>query len=70
MNQSPSVKPWYQSKLFWTGIIIVLTAILGAVAQQSVTLQDVVVAFLGGLVAALRLWFTNEPTTQPFMKKE
>lgn len=68
-----AITPWYKSKLFWTGFLIMLSAILPLLSTLStrpvITVQDIIELFAGFVVIILRVWFTNGPTTQPFLKR-
>ena len=58
-------KVWYQSKLFWLGVIQTLIAILGLVADWlnagNYTEPSVIMLVSGCLTIVLRIWFTDSP---------
>jgi len=60
-------KPWYQSKLFWLGIIQTAIGILGIVADflgaGDFTAQAVALLVMGALTVVLRVWFTDTKLT-------
>lgn len=67
---TPSSKAWYESKLFWLGILMTLSGIVPLAIEltRSGTINpEGVITFLGGVITViLRVWFTDTPTTRPF----
>lgn len=51
-------KKWYQSKIFWTSIITLITGLSGVLTGE-VTLSEVLVTCFGAASAVFRLFFTN-----------
>jgi len=63
-------KLWYQSKVFWLGVITTLLGIIPIVtelaSQTAVTPAALGTAATGILIVIVRVWFTDQPTTKPF----
>lgn len=62
-------KPWYQSKVFWLGVITTLLGVVPIItelaSQTALTPAAVGTAMTGVLVVIMRVWFTDAPTTKP-----
>jgi len=62
-------KPWYQSKVFWLGVITTLLGVIPIVtelaSQTSVNPAALGTALTGILVVIVRVWFTDAPVTHP-----
>lgn len=58
------MKPWYQSKLVWSGVVLTLIGALQLVAQYLdagvYSASGIVMLVVGVLNVILRIWFTNE----------
>jgi hypothetical protein len=55
-------KRWFQSKIFWTSIIALITGISGVLTGE-VTVTDVLVTCVGAVMAIFRLFFTKTNLT-------
>jgi hypothetical protein len=57
------MKPWYQSKLVWLGVLLTasgaIPVIVGLLEKASIAPADVVLAVGGILAVILRVWFTD-----------
>lgn len=62
-------KAWYQSKVFWLGVVTTLLGIIPIVtelaSQMTVTPAAIGTAATGILIVIMRIWFTSEPVTKP-----
>lgn len=63
------MKAWYQSKVFWLGVI---TTLLGAIpiisdlaSQTAITPAMIFTALTGILIVVVRVWFTDSAVTPP-----
>ena len=69
------MQKWYDNKVVWMNGFLTLSGILTLVSdyiQKSggvVTAAGVLMTVVGGLGVVLRVWFTDSPVTQPFLKK-
>lgn len=58
------MKKFYESKLFWLGVIQTLIGVLNLVAdflsKGDFTSPEVVLLFSGALTIVLRIWFTTQ----------
>jgi hypothetical protein len=55
-------KKWFQSKIFWSSIITIITGVSGMLTGET-TWEEVVVTLIGALIAIFRLFFTNKNLT-------
>ena len=56
------VKKWYASKIFWTGIVTIITG-LGAYFTGEQGLTEMLMAAFGALITIFRLFFTKTDLT-------
>ena len=55
-------KKWYASKIFWTGIVTIVTG-LGAYFTGEQSLTEMLMAAFGALITIFRLFFTKTNLT-------
>ena len=55
-------KKWWKSKIFWAGIITIITGVSSLLTGEA-TLQEVIVTVVGSLITIFRLFFTDTNLT-------
>jgi hypothetical protein len=55
-------KKWWKSKIFWAGIIGMVTAISGLLTGEA-TIEEGAMAVISGFIAIFRLFFTTTNLT-------
>lgn len=63
---------WYKSKINWTAIILILTALQPLILEQdfnNMTLQNWISFVVGIVIIILRTYFTNQPAKRVYKKR-